>query len=47
VPIRIGEVEEPLAPFRVARCRRMVAGGNYFGVEGIDIGLMEDHASPP
>jgi len=48
VTIRVGEVEEPLAPFRIARCRvRTVAFRDHLGVEGVHIGMVEDHTPPP
>src|SRR5580692_9086960 len=46
--VRIGQVEEPLAPFGIARRRlRMQAGRKGTRVESIDVGMMEDDAAPP
>ena len=48
VAVRVGDVEEALAPRRVAR--RGIGpnpGGGQAGVEGIDIGVVEDQPAPP
>src|SRR6266540_5296688 len=48
VTIWIGHVEEPLAPFGVARRRiRAVAGCDDAGVQRIHVGMVEDDAPPP
>src|ERR1700730_14057639 len=46
--VRVGQVEEPLAPLRIARCGvRSVAGGDHAGVERVDVGMVEDDPPPP
>src|SRR5450759_5508576 len=48
VTIGIGQVEESLAPFGIARRRIWaVAGRDHSRMEGVNVGLAEDHASPP
>src|SRR6516164_3323205 len=48
VTIRISQVEEALAPFRVARWPiRPIAGRNHASIERIDIAMIEDDAPPP
>src|SRR5712671_523945 len=48
VAIRIGQVEEPLAPFGVARCRVWsVAGRDHARIQGVDVGIVEDDPPPP
>src|SRR5712691_3957417 len=48
VTIRIGQVEEPLTPFGVARgAVRTVAGRDHAGMQGVDVGMVEDDTSPP
>ena len=48
VTIWIGQVEEPLAPFGIARRRIWaVAGRDYSRMEGVNVVVVEDHASPP
>src|SRR5262252_2760934 len=48
VTIRVGQVKEPLAPFGVARRRvRAIAGRDHARVERVDVGMVEDDASPP
>ena len=48
VSIGVGQVEEPLAPFGVARhCVWAVAGHDHARMEGVNVGMVEDHASPP
>src|SRR6266851_4395726 len=48
VAIRVGQVEEPLAPFGIARCRvRTVAGRDHARMEGVNVGMVEDNTSPP
>src|SRR5216683_584721 len=48
VTIGIGDVEEALAPFRVARRGiRPAAGGEEAPVEPIDIAVVEDQPAPP
>jgi hypothetical protein len=44
--VGIGDMEEALAPFRVAR-RRLdaVAGGDQSGIEPVHIRVVEDHAT--
>src|SRR6516165_7229648 len=47
VTIRVGQVEEPLAPFGVARRRvRAIAGRDHARMKRIDVGMVEDDASP-
>src|SRR5215204_2442159 len=46
--IRVRQMEEPLAPFGIARCRvRTVTGRDHARVEGINVGMVEDDTSPP
>src|SRR5690348_64309 len=46
--VRVGHVEEPLAPFGVARLSiRVKAGRDYSCVQAVDIGVVEDHMPPP
>src|SRR5215204_6392385 len=46
--IRVRQMEEPLAPFGIARCRvRTVTGRDHARVEGINVGMIEDDTSPP
>src|SRR5260370_39029056 len=46
--IRIGQVKEPLAPFRIARCRVWsIAGPDHARLGGVGFGMAEDDASPP
>ena len=48
VSIGVGQVEEPLAPFGVARhCVWAVAGGDHARMEGVNVGMAEDGTSPP
>ena len=48
VTIGIGQVEEPLAPFGIARRRIWaIAGRDHSRMEGVNVGVVEDHASPP
>ena len=48
VTFRVGQVEEPLAPFGVARRRvRAIAGRDHARMQGIDVGMVEDDTSPP
>ena len=48
VPIRVGEVEEALAPFGIPRCRVWtVAGRDHPRMEGVNVGMVEDKTSPP
>src|SRR5207237_9400355 len=48
VTIRIGHMEEPLAPFRVARGGiRAVARREHAGMQRVDVGMIEDDPSPP
>jgi hypothetical protein len=48
VTIRVGEVEEPLAPFGIVRCRVWaVAGRDHARMEGVNVGMVEDNTSPP
>ena len=48
VAIRIGQVEEPLAPFGIARRRvRSITGRDHPRVEAVDVGMIEDDTSPP
>ena len=48
VTFRVGQVEEPLAPFGVARRRvRAIAGRDHARMKRIDVGMVEDDASPP
>src|SRR4029077_8918949 len=48
VTIRVGEVEEPFAPFGILRCRVWtVAGRNHARMERVNVGMVEDNTSPP
>ena len=48
VAVGIGQVEEPLAPFGIARRSIGVkAGRDYSCVQAVDIGVVEDHTPPP
>ena len=48
VTIGIGQVEEPLAPFGIAGRRIWaVARRDHSRMEGVNVGVVEDHASPP
>jgi hypothetical protein len=48
VTIRVGQVEEPLSPFGIARCRvRTVAGRDHTLMEGVNIRMIKDCTSPP
>src|SRR5262249_15543556 len=48
VTIGIGHVEEPLAPFGIAGRRIWaIAGRDHSRMEGVNVGAVEDHASPP
>src|SRR5215469_14796758 len=48
VAVRIGDVEVALAPFGVARLGLgVIARGDQPVMEGVDIGVIEDHAAPP
>src|SRR5262249_23228811 len=48
VTIRVGQVEEALAPFGIARRRvRTVARRHDAGMQRVDVGMVEDDASPP
>src|SRR6476661_128654 len=48
VTIRVRQVEEPFPPFTIARCRVWtVAGRDHARMEGINVGMVEDNASPP
>jgi hypothetical protein len=48
VTIRVGQVEEPLAPFGIAWCCVWtVAGRNHARMEGVNVGMVEDNTSPP
>ena len=48
VSIGVGQVEEPRAPFGVARhCVWAVAGRDHARMEVVNVGMVEDHASPP
>ena len=48
VTIRVGEVEEPLAPFGIARCGVWTAAGRDDArMEGVNVGMVEDDTSPP
>jgi hypothetical protein len=46
--VGIGNMEEALAPFRVAR-RRLdrIAGSDQSGIQPVYIRVVEDHAAPP
>jgi hypothetical protein len=42
VTIRVGQVEEPLAPFGIARYRVwMVAGRDHARMEGVNVGMVD------
>src|SRR5262249_7478958 len=46
--IRVGQVEEPFAPFGVARRGvRAIAGRDHARMQGIDVGMVKDDAAPP
>jgi hypothetical protein len=48
VTIRVGEVEEPFAPFSILRWRVWtVARRNHARMERVNVGMVEDNASPP
>ena len=48
VTIRVGEVEEPFAPFGILRCRVWtVAGRNHARMKRVNVGMVEDNTSPP
>src|SRR5262245_38670323 len=48
VTIGIGQVEEPLAPFGIAGRRIWaVARRDHSRMEGVNVGAVEDHPSPP
>src|SRR6266516_1212321 len=48
VTVRIGQMEEALAPFRIARRGvRPVAGRDHAGVQRIDVGMIENDTPPP
>src|SRR5262249_189436 len=48
VTIGIGQVEEPLAPFGIAGLRiGAIAGRDHSRMEGVNVGAIEDYASPP
>src|SRR3984893_4940321 len=48
VAVGIGQVKEPLAPFGITRRGiGLDAGGHQPGMEGVDIGDVENQASPP
>src|SRR5262245_7928759 len=48
VTVRVGQVKEPLAPFGVARRSvRAIAGRDHARMERVDVGMVEDDASPP
>src|SRR5262249_861099 len=48
VTIRVGQMEEALAPFGIARRRvRMIAGRHHARMQRVDVGMVEDDASPP
>src|SRR5262249_10626834 len=48
VTIGVGQVKEPLAPFGVARRGvRAIAGRDHARMERVDVGMVEDDASPP
>jgi hypothetical protein len=48
VAVRIGQVEEPLAPFGIARCRVWsITGRDHALIEAVDVGMVEDDTSPP
>ena len=46
--VRVGQVEEPLAPLGVERCRVWsVAGRDHVSMEGINVRVVKDNTSPP
>ena len=48
VTIRVGEMEEPLAPFGIVwRSVWTVAGRDDARMEGVNVGMVEDNTSPP
>ncbi len=48
VAVRVGQMEEALAPFGIARRGvRTVAGRDHAGVQRIDVGMVEDDTPPP
>src|SRR6266850_1096160 len=48
VAVGIGQVEEPLTPFGIARRGVRVATGRYqAGIQPVDVGNVEDQAPPP
>src|SRR5262245_29196226 len=48
VTVRIGDMAEPLAPFRVARRGiRAMAGRDEAGMQAVDVGVIENNAPPP
>src|SRR5262245_23469860 len=48
VTIRVGQVEEPLAPLGIARCRVWnVAGRDHVRMEGINVRVVKNNTSPP
>src|SRR5262249_54816272 len=48
VTIRVGQVKEPRAPFGIARRRvRAIAGRDNARMKRVDVGMVEDEASPP
>src|SRR5260370_14260334 len=48
VAVRVGQMEEALAPFGIARRRvRAIAGRDHARVQRVDVGMVEDDASPP
>jgi len=48
VTIRVGQVEEPLPPFGIARYRvRAVAGRDHTLMESVNIRMIKDYTSPP
>src|SRR5262245_26566403 len=48
VAVRVGQVEEALAPFGIARRGvRTVAGRHHARMQRVDVGMVEDDAPPP
>jgi hypothetical protein len=48
VTIRVGQVEEPLAPFAIARCCVWtIPGRDHARMERVNVGMVEDNTSPP
>ena len=48
VTVRVGQMEEALAPFGIARRRvRAIAGRDYARMQRVDVGMVEDDTSPP